>query len=142
MNIWNRATTPAGLLVAALASVVPAFGQMDLSGAWTPQFSEDQPERIPGPDLVDYLGIPINAGGPPVGFELGSGPSLAAGAPVPAAYRRLYLSRPAATPHLGGARPPNPGSGRDPQLHQYLRAEPDHLDGQPSASAGLRAPIP
>ena len=26
-----------------------------------PRFHEDQPERIPGPDLVDYLGIPINA---------------------------------------------------------------------------------
>ena len=34
---------------------------MDLSGTWTPQYQEDQPERIPGPDLVDYLGIPINA---------------------------------------------------------------------------------
>jgi hypothetical protein len=24
-------------------------------------FKEDQPERIPGPALVDYLGLPINA---------------------------------------------------------------------------------
>jgi hypothetical protein len=48
------------LLSAALVSI-PAFAQIDLSGSWTPQYSEDQPERIPGPDLVDYLGIPINA---------------------------------------------------------------------------------
>ena len=28
--------------------------------SWNPQFSEDAPERGPGPALVDYLGIPIN----------------------------------------------------------------------------------
>ena len=39
----------------------PVFAQLDLSGTWTPQYQEDQPERIPGPELVDYLGIPINA---------------------------------------------------------------------------------
>src|SRR3984957_7472277 len=37
-----------------------AFAQVDFTGIWTPVFHEDQPERIPGPDLVDYLGIPIN----------------------------------------------------------------------------------
>jgi hypothetical protein len=35
-------------------------GPMDLSGEWAPQFHEDQPERIPGPDIGDYLGLPIN----------------------------------------------------------------------------------
>jgi len=64
MKMWNKAglasgMTPALLLVSLLVSV-PSFGQVDLSGAWTPQYTEDQPERIPGPDLVDYLGIPIN----------------------------------------------------------------------------------
>lgn len=62
MNIRNRAATPALLLAAMLASV-PALGQLDLSGTWAPQFTEDAPERGPGPDLVDYLGIPINAEG-------------------------------------------------------------------------------
>jgi hypothetical protein len=38
----------------------PAFGQVDLSGEWAPRFHEDQPERIPGPDIGDYLGLPIN----------------------------------------------------------------------------------
>jgi hypothetical protein len=64
MNIRNQAgrfaVTSALFLAAALAGV-PAFAQVDLSGTWAPQFQEDQPERIPGPDLVDYLGIPINA---------------------------------------------------------------------------------
>jgi hypothetical protein len=33
---------------------------MDLAGEWAPRFHEDQPERIPGPEIGDYLGIPIN----------------------------------------------------------------------------------
>ena len=45
------------LLLAALAGR-PAFGQIDLSGIWTPLYHEDQPERIPGPELGDYLGCP------------------------------------------------------------------------------------
>ncbi len=60
MRFWYSATASA-LFAAALLVSTPAFGQLDLSGSWNPQFSEDQPERIPGPDLVDYLGIPINA---------------------------------------------------------------------------------
>src|ERR1700682_2595262 len=47
------------LLAGALLSG-PAFAQLDLSGIWSPVFHEDQPERIPGPELVDYLGLPIN----------------------------------------------------------------------------------
>ena len=43
-----------------LCSVVPVFGQIDFSGTWTPLYQEDQPERIPGPELGDYLGLPIN----------------------------------------------------------------------------------
>jgi len=37
-----------------------ARGPMDLSGEYAPLFHEDQPERIPGPDIGDYLGLPIN----------------------------------------------------------------------------------
>src|SRR5215472_3012759 len=48
------------VVFATAALTAPAFAQVDLSGTWQPQFTEDQPERIPGPDLVDYLGIPIN----------------------------------------------------------------------------------
>ncbi len=44
-----------GLLLSA-----PAFAQLDLTGIWSPVFHEDQPERIPGPELADYLGLPIN----------------------------------------------------------------------------------
>jgi len=46
-------------LVAQGPQAPPALG-MDLSGEWAPRFHEDQPERIPGPDIGDYLGLPIN----------------------------------------------------------------------------------
>src|SRR6478609_10435224 len=49
------------LLIAGLMAI-PASAQMDLSGEWAPLFHEDQPERIPGPDIGDYLGLPINEG--------------------------------------------------------------------------------
>ena len=47
------------LLVLAAALALPAFAQIDLSGEWNPLFHEDQPERIPGPEIGDYLGLPI-----------------------------------------------------------------------------------
>jgi len=46
------------LLISTLLSL-PAFGQIDPSGEWAPRFHEDQPERIPGPEIGDYLGLPI-----------------------------------------------------------------------------------
>ena len=45
------------LLLAAARSV---HAQMDPSGEWAPRFDEDQFERIPGPEIGDYVGIPIN----------------------------------------------------------------------------------
>lgn len=38
----------------------PAAGQRDISGTWAAVYHEDQPERIPGPSLVEYYGLPIN----------------------------------------------------------------------------------
>ena len=43
-----------------LAVVSPVFAQTDISGEWANILHEDQPERIPGPEIGDYLGIPIN----------------------------------------------------------------------------------
>ena len=47
-------------VLAAVLLAIPAFGQVDITGVWNPQYTEDQAERIPGPELVDYLGLPIN----------------------------------------------------------------------------------
>ena len=50
-----------GLAVALAAGPVQA--QVDFSGNWLPLFHEDQPERLPGPELGDYSGIPLNDAG-------------------------------------------------------------------------------
>lgn len=34
-------------------------GGVDFSGFWALRFHEDQPERVPGPELGDYLGLPL-----------------------------------------------------------------------------------
>ena len=39
----------------------PAAAQLNLVGYWNPLFHEDVDERIPGPSIGDYLGLPINA---------------------------------------------------------------------------------
>jgi hypothetical protein len=48
------------LLLSTLGSGL-ALAQVDPSGEWAPRFHEDQPERIPGPEIGDYPGLPINA---------------------------------------------------------------------------------
>jgi hypothetical protein len=39
----------------------PMTAFFDFSGEYAVQFHEDQPERVPGPEIGDYLGMPINA---------------------------------------------------------------------------------
>ncbi len=58
MRILHRTSV---ILLAALLLLAarPASAQIDLSGIWQPLFHEDQPERVPGPDIGDYLGLPI-----------------------------------------------------------------------------------
>ena len=47
-------------VISSLFVATPAFAQIDLTGNWQGVFHEDQLERIPGPALGDYLGLPIN----------------------------------------------------------------------------------
>jgi hypothetical protein len=56
----NRKSLLAALCIAAS---VPLFAQVDFSGEWAPRFYEDQLERVPGPELGDYLGLPLSAAG-------------------------------------------------------------------------------
>jgi len=53
----NRTRLAAVLL---LLATTPAIAEIDLSGVWGVRFHEDQPERVPGPDLVEFHGVPIN----------------------------------------------------------------------------------
>jgi len=50
------------LLLCTTLCLLPstAFAQIDLSGQWSGRFHEDQEHRVPGPELGDYLGLPIN----------------------------------------------------------------------------------
>ena len=56
----NIRAVGASLLMTATLWSVPAFGQADFAGEWVPLFHEDLPERLPGPELGDYMGIPVN----------------------------------------------------------------------------------
>jgi cyclase len=74
----SKTWTSSLLLVAALVTLAslmsrPVLGQapvgefvpdvgFDLSGNWNPLFHEDFLERIPGPELVNYSGLPITEG--------------------------------------------------------------------------------
>lgn len=49
------------MILVALVWPVAAFAEFDLAGEWAARSThEDQPHRIPGPDLGDYAGLPIN----------------------------------------------------------------------------------
>ena len=66
MRVRSRVALLTGLLtVAGFAQNTGAFNPvpaLDLSGNWTSVINEDQPERIPGPELVNYTGLPITDG--------------------------------------------------------------------------------
>ena len=51
-----RAVVLAGAWLAGAAS-----GQVNLAGVWSMTLTEDFPDRLPGPELGDYAGLPLNA---------------------------------------------------------------------------------
>jgi hypothetical protein len=59
-SLKRKALTAFWSLVAMLVFTTPALAQMDLVGEWAPQFHEDNPERLAGPDIGDFAGLPIN----------------------------------------------------------------------------------
>lgn len=58
MKTSAKTFLPLLALAATLAGRMPA--QIDFTGEWAPAYHEDGPERLPGPELGDYMGIPIN----------------------------------------------------------------------------------
>src|SRR5687768_2988230 len=56
-------TIVAFMFAAGLCGARPASAQIDLSGIWAPVMHEDAVERVAGPDIGDFLGLPINEAG-------------------------------------------------------------------------------
>jgi len=50
----------AAVVLTCAFSATTAVAQVDFSGEWAPRMWEDQPERVPGPELGDFLGIPVS----------------------------------------------------------------------------------
>ena len=56
----RRIRTSAAVFAMMVLVSVPAFAQVDLAGTWANTLHEDFIERAPGPDIGDYLGLPVN----------------------------------------------------------------------------------
>src|SRR5215510_12691156 len=61
MRSSSKLRTPLLILV-TLWTALPAVAQVDLTGIWAPPrpYDEDEPERGPGPSLVEFVGLPVN----------------------------------------------------------------------------------
>src|SRR5713101_5785534 len=65
MKAVNWATLRGVALVVTIGTIgasQTAFAQVSLVGEWSPRYHEDQPDRIPGPELGDYTGLPLTDG--------------------------------------------------------------------------------
>ncbi len=63
IHVGSRVLIP--LLLILLST--PAVAQVDFSREWAPLYHEDSPERLSGPELGDYLELPLNDAAPPEG---------------------------------------------------------------------------
>ena len=61
MKILQKKFFLTGALVCSLACGIGTAGAQDLTGGWAILIHEDFPERIPGPDIAEYAGLPISA---------------------------------------------------------------------------------
>ena len=59
MNRVHLGRCVGALWLCTLGSV-SAFAQVDLAGEWGAKYTWDYLERLPGPELGDYTGLPIN----------------------------------------------------------------------------------
>ena len=66
MSVGKTAKAAGPIFFLALLFAGSAFfsvktqAQVSPTGKWDNRFDEDEPERIPGPEIGDYLGLPIN----------------------------------------------------------------------------------
>lgn len=57
----QRTVARAFLATLAALAAHSSYAQISLSGYWEPIYHEDRVERVPGPSIGDYAGLPINA---------------------------------------------------------------------------------
>lgn len=61
MSIASRTVAARVLIaIAAMLAAAQASAQVNLAGVWSATYFEDQPDRLPGPELGDYGGLPLN----------------------------------------------------------------------------------
>jgi hypothetical protein len=61
MPSFRRSQLAVIFLAAFAGAALPACAQVSLSGVWSNRLHEDWLDRLPGPELGDYAGIPLNA---------------------------------------------------------------------------------
>jgi hypothetical protein len=61
MDRVRRSKIPLFLGLILFLGAFPALAQIELGGVWNNQLDEDWPDRLFGPELGDYTGIPLNA---------------------------------------------------------------------------------
>jgi len=59
---WWIGAVGAAIFIAGSLCARDASAQISLNGEWSPRYHEDFPDRIPGPELGDYTGLPISDG--------------------------------------------------------------------------------
>ena len=117
----------------------PAFAQIDLVGEWAPQFHEDNPERLAGPDLGDFAGLPINDAARMMADSWNADILSIPGASMQATPRRLLAARSRRIADLEGSRSVFTTGHRHSHSHSVAGAGTLDLDGWPSASGRIRA---
>lgn len=59
-NVLPLGTVWLAVVLGAAYTGDSAMAQVNLAGQWTGMYHEDQPDRLPGPELGDYGGLPLN----------------------------------------------------------------------------------
>ena len=60
MNSLIRSVLLLALAAGSCLLSSAAMSEKNLAGVWVGTYSEDWPDRFPGPELGDYAGLPIN----------------------------------------------------------------------------------
>ena len=60
VNVSRSGAARLGVVLASLLLWGSAIAQVNLVGQWTGMYHEDEPDRLPGPELGDYGGLPLN----------------------------------------------------------------------------------